>query len=296
MSEIVKYPYYIYIYLNPLKSGTYKYNDIDYIFNYEPFYIGKGKNNRLYHHLREKNLLNDRNKHKTYTINKILNECEISIKDYKKYIIKIEANLDENLSLAKEMFYINRIGRKDLNLGPLSNLTDGGDNPPILKGKDNPNFGRIYTDKERLEHSNKIKGKFSGQNNPMYGKPGTNLGKKFSEEHKNKISKTHLGENNPMYGKHHSEEHKQKMSKLNKGENSPASKIWFLINPNDNLIGPIFNIKDFCKDNNLNYKNISQVARGEKTNHKKWKVFNVYTKKEYYIKKEPVNNGIYFKN
>ena len=56
----------------------------------------------------------------------------------------------------------------------------------------------------------------SGKNNPMYGKPGTNLGKKFSEEHKKRI-----GEANK--GKKRSLEARQKMSLAQKGK-QPTEK------------------------------------------------------------------------
>ena len=47
--------YYVYVYLNPLKKGNFSFleNCIGISFDYEPFYIGRGKNNRYLDHIKE---------------------------------------------------------------------------------------------------------------------------------------------------------------------------------------------------------------------------------------------------
>jgi group I intron endonuclease len=40
---------------------------------------------------------------------------------------------------------------------------------PNVRGKNNPNFGKRWTDKQRKELSDKIIGRYSGSNNPMFG-------------------------------------------------------------------------------------------------------------------------------
>lgn len=49
------------------------------------------------------------------------------------------------------------------------------------------------TEEEKKRRSERVK----GEKNPMYGKPGTWLGKKFSEEHKKKISDSLKGQKKP---------------------------------------------------------------------------------------------------
>lgn len=79
--------------------------------NGEPFYVGKGSN--------------DRSSHSGKQRSKYWNSV---VKKYGYDIIILEDSLTEVESLEKEMYWIRRIGRKDLGLGPLVNLTDGGDN------------------------------------------------------------------------------------------------------------------------------------------------------------------------
>jgi hypothetical protein len=83
--------------------------------------VGKGKNNRLIYHLFESHLKADKNKLKVNTIRKIRN-AEI------EPIIKILAEfLTEQEAFDFEIKLINQWGRRDLNSGPLSNMTDGGE-------------------------------------------------------------------------------------------------------------------------------------------------------------------------
>ena len=80
------------------------------------------------------------------------------------------------------------------------------------------NENKIVSDESKQKLSEAKKGKYCGENNPMYGKH-------LTEEQKRKMSEAkkgkYCGENSPLYGKHLTEEHKSKLSKAKKGENNP---------------------------------------------------------------------------
>lgn len=110
------FSYYVYIYLNPLKEGKFSFGK--HQFDYEPFYVGKGKNNRINVHL---NVVDNQNKLKQRIINKIKNNNKNPI------VIKLYENISEYSAFRLEKYLINKIGRHDLKLGSLANLTNGGD-------------------------------------------------------------------------------------------------------------------------------------------------------------------------
>src|ERR1035437_295399 len=108
--------YYVYIYLNPLKNGNYTFEKL--LFNYEPFYVGKGKGIRYKVH---STVIDKGNKLKQRIMNKIKTE------DKNPIIIKLYENISEYSAFRLEKYLINKIGRRDLKLGTLANLTNGGD-------------------------------------------------------------------------------------------------------------------------------------------------------------------------
>jgi hypothetical protein len=124
--------YYVYAYLDPRKPGVFNYGEFS--FNYEPFYIGKGKNKRCNDHIKEAKKIKNLN----IKINKanfpLVNLCKISkilkilkTPNYSPIVVKLECNLSEKDSFLSENRYIRTIGRYDLKKGPLTNMTDGGE-------------------------------------------------------------------------------------------------------------------------------------------------------------------------
>jgi hypothetical protein len=159
--------YYTYIYLDPRKPGTYVYGD--YTFDYEPFYVGKGKGVQYGSHLCEGK------KYRTETNQIIKNLCPNSFKIFKilkiletglePIILKIEDGLFEQAAFDLEIWLIWAIGRSGLKLGPLTNIHEGGSG-----GGNEHRIGKtceqIYGDEKakqmriKLSDNNAFKGKY----------------------------------------------------------------------------------------------------------------------------------------
>jgi len=136
--------YYIYIYLDPRKSEKYKYGE--YEFEYEPFYVGKGKNNRI------KNIIGGRSDDFIDIINEIK---EVGLQTT---VIKLFENLSEGESFKLETKLIDEIGRLCLKNGPLINKTSGGQGGSGYKWteeklkKRRKNFSEIRKEFERRKY------------------------------------------------------------------------------------------------------------------------------------------------
>jgi len=181
--------FYTYVYLDPRKPGRFDYDEFH--FDFEPFYVGKGKGNQWLLHLQAA-----KNKfYKGYRINKIR---KIQSLDLEPKIIKYEENLTEQEAFSLEKKLIKAIGRFDLGQGPLTNLTDGGEgisNPSretrqkIAEKKRGKSRGTKADTPWIARAAEKHKIRMTGDNNPS----------KLMEVRK-KISKSHMGktkENDP---------------------------------------------------------------------------------------------------
>jgi len=156
-----------------------------------PYYIGKGKGNRI------------------YSPNRLINPPTD-----KSRIIFLKKNLTEAEAFKHEIYMIFVLGRKDLGTGILRNLTNGGDGASgairseetkkkqsvAKSGKNNPQFGVPRTEEQKKAQSEKM----SGENNPNYGRTGENsplFGVPNTEAQKQAKSERMSGENNPNYGR-----------------------------------------------------------------------------------------------
>jgi hypothetical protein len=185
--------FYVYAYLDPRKPGSYDYSELH--FDFEPFYIGKGREDRDKAHLRELAQPSAKyNKIKRTKIIHIIGEAMLPI------IVHIQENLTEQEAWDMEEAIIQKIGRICENTGPLANFHKGGNGgvqPPEIRKK------AVAT---RIARGHNI---------------GPNKGKAMSPEQKEKIRQAHLGKSlSEEHKKHilearagytHSEETKQKM-------------------------------------------------------------------------------------
>lgn len=169
----------------------------------EVFYVGIGKNQkRAYDIYRRSKLWKDLVKNHEYYV-------EITHKD----IIWEEACAIEKYLIA---FY----GRRDLGLGSLVNITDGGDSGILNHSKEVIEKMRLAKIGKKLTEKHKKKISDSGK------------GRVFSDETKRILSKQKIQEKNPMYnkdpwnkGQSQTEEVKQKLRNANLGKKQSAETI-----------------------------------------------------------------------
>ena len=203
--------YYCYILLDPTRPGDYQFENL--YFEYEPFYVGKGIGNRINAHDEPKDT-------KTKKRAKIRKIKKLGLEVIK---IKLFEDLSESSAFELEKSTISLIGRKDKKVGPLLNLTDGGEGSSgVIQSKETKDKRSntlkewwILLKEDRVRYEDYIKKLSSGVSKAQtgvpyeirYGDRSEEIKKKKSDWTKENFHKTGLGqmnfegENNPMYGR-----------------------------------------------------------------------------------------------
>ena len=202
--------YYIYVYLDTRKKGSYSFGDFH--FEYEPFYVGKGVNGRYLTHLR---VANGSRKGKN---NLIVSKIKSILNDgFEPKIIKIIEGLTKENYDSYEISTIKLIGKSCDGLGPLLNTTNGGDGGITWIGEHH-NKGKKLEEIVGEEKAIELKQNLSEQASKRVGELNSNFGNR--------------GELNPMYGSKRSQETIEKIREktLKQFSNYSDEEINFMIN------------------------------------------------------------------
>lgn len=264
--------HYVYIYLNPLKAGAFRYGKFE--FTCEPFYVGIGCGNRINRHI----VLAKTHKQKTFKDNVIL---KITAQGQQPIRYKLYEQISIESAKRLERYLIKLIGRRDLETGTLVNLTDGGDGTNGYRmSKDRKlKQQKLMTNRWKIgEFSNRD---YTGEKNPFHHKQHT-------EETKDKIRRTignsRKGEQNANYGNPWTDEMKQtqsikrtgkcvgdansskrpdvrkKISLSKMGEGNPNALRWVLISPEGSTYVIEGGIKRTLKQYGLDYQQFPRIG------------------------------------
>ena len=199
----IKHNYYVYLYLDPKKPGTYSYADGTYQFEYEPFYVGKGSKYRHLSHIMEAKRIIKDNKSDSWIQQNYPNPIKfrkirkILLDNKEPIILKLITSITNEQANEYEIDLISKIGKRTEKIGPLTNMTNGGD------GGNTTGKRKWYNDgtKEKLyiedtQPYNFILGKLTniGDNHPLRKKGG------HDDKAKKLISQKNKGRN---IGKRH---------------------------------------------------------------------------------------------
>jgi hypothetical protein len=200
---------YIYVYLDTRKKGSYSYGDFH--FEYEPFYVGKGINERYLTHLRVAN--GSRKGGNNLIISKIKS---ILNDGFEPMIVKIIEGLTKENYDSYEISTIKLIGKSCDGLGPLLNTTDGGDGGITWIGEHH-NKGKKLEEIVGEEKAVELKQKLSENASKKIGELNPNFG--------------NTGESNPIFGIKRSEETVNKIREktLNQFSNYSKDEIDFMV-------------------------------------------------------------------
>jgi hypothetical protein len=243
--------YYVYHIINPITNRI--------------FYIGKGCGSRCKQHLTDK---------KEYAFNKRLNGYIRNLIDDDNIpiITKVAENLNEEEAYLLEESQIKEYGRVGFDKdGILLNILESG-RPPSLKGENHPWWGKKHSEESKKKMSETKKKMYASEMfvHPQKGKP-------LSEETKAKLSKANTG-------KKHTKESIEKTRQANLGRpqtdfqkqraREANQKKWLVITP-EGKEEIIINLRKYCRENNLDQGNMTNVAHGKLRQYKGYKVFKI---------------------
>jgi hypothetical protein len=269
--------YYVYAYLDSKLEENISFDDITFMLR--PIYIGKGKNNRMLDHFK------DRKRFNTYFYNKL---NKMILEENTPMVIKLKEFDNEQDAIKMEVDLIRFLGKKK-NGGLLYNITDGGDGVS----------GYVYTDRVREKMRNfAISNNFylnfpqnqRGENHPMFGKKhkqssidkmiesrtGTKQNEEWiekrtaklrgvplSQEHKDKLSESNRGQKR-------SEETKKRQSIARLGK-EPHNKgkikdIILQIDTDGSIVKEWSNLNDLV-DSGFQKSNVINVCTGKRKSH-----------------------------
>jgi hypothetical protein len=176
--------FYTYLYIDPSRQ--------------EPIYVGKGTGRRVEVHLKRKDM-------HPFT-HRLSSMKKLGIEPVIKYLI---SGVDEELAHLVEEEAIAKYGRKDLGLGPLLNLTDGGEG----------SSGWVVSPmtKQKIGEKARARGPLSNEHRRAIGLGGTGrTGWRHTKEACEKMSSSKQGVKlDPEYG--------QRLSAQKKGMQMPLS-------------------------------------------------------------------------
>lgn len=198
--------FYVYTYMDPRKPGRFSYETISFL--YEPFYVGKGHNKRYLDHLKY-----SERKRKSYFRDKLLKILsEFSKEDIENYILILRNNLTEQEAFDLEKQLVEEIGRYNLGVGPLTNLTNGGEGTSghIVSEERKKQIAKANASRKfSIETRTKISKALTGivrSKETRKKMSNANMGKKLSEQTRQKLS-----------GRLRSEEARRRMSEAGIG-------------------------------------------------------------------------------
>ena len=218
-----------------------------------PFYVGKGKGNRVYFHLSEQSRAKSDNFKKFDKIKKIRKE------GYEPQIKIVEYFENENDAYDYEEELIKKYGKRDIDEGGiLTNICESL-RPPKLKGR---TYQEIYGDKWEEQIQKRLDTKKERGNMGFTGKSHT-------EESKKKTSLKVSGKNNPNYGKKHSKKTLEKISyslreQFKNGRKNNTSVTYLLISPSGKKFEVFGELKKFCKSQKISYATMNAAILYER--------------------------------